>query len=417
MQVGQNKVTDERRFQKRIRAREMNIGDQLPFRIVTGPIHRFLHMWPTQVEDEDTQVVKPTWRSSHVKGDERTVLDQLANLDKALKQKHIAARGGDTAEARSVLAKQDRYDYAIIPRIQGEIQEVTILEANWTVYNDIRNISTLKHPTVQGMLMYGLHYMYDLVLTKGRNPKTGRPSYKVDVLDCHYQGKISINHLDDEKYPIDNPAQFFSAEDLSLIEMATWELEEQDKPIENDKLIEYLKEFPIDLGRQDKTNPSVFLFFNNHEDLAAIQAYSNKENLPVNGPTPTKLGTTPDAAPETPVINAPVNTATLPVTPVIQPVVNQPVVNQPVDVESEVIQETAPVTPISPIPVAAEEVPITNPNGNIASTPPVVTQPVDAPQPETVVQPQTGQPPIIPVTQPANVPNAGQQELEKKKLW
>jgi len=392
MQVGQKRVTDERRFQKRYRVRELSPGDQFSFRIVTGPIHRFFHMWPTMVEDDETKVQQATWRSAHVQGDVRTVLDQLANVDKVLKQKHISSRGGDPTEAMSVLRKQDRYDYAIIPRIQGEDPEVSVLEANWTVYNDIRNLSTQKHPTKQGMLMYGLHYMYDLVLTKGRNVKTKRPSYKVDVLSCQTEGRIPMDHLDDKKFPIENPSQFFSGEDLAMIEAATWEIEEIDKPIENEKLIEYLKDFPIDLGRQDKKNASVFLFFNNQEDLLAIQNYAVSSALPISVPNPATMSN---------VSTAPGNPAGAPAALPPGKAVTPP--KQPVETESQVVDDGKPPFDTGGAPVA-EEVAVTRPNQPQAATAqaPVQTPPTPGP------------------SQPANVPDAAAGQpggLKKPRLW
>jgi len=382
MKVGQQRITDEKRFQKRIRARELASGTQFPFRIVSGPAHRFFHMWPTTAEDEETKVMKNTWRSAHVKGDERSLLDQLANLDKALKQKHISSRGGDDSKAMSILRKQDRYDYAIIPRIQepGKQPEICILEANWSVYNDIRNKSTEKHPTKPGMLLYGLQYMYDLVLTKGKNTQTGRPAYKVDVLGCTTEGTIPIDHLDAERFPIDNPMRFFPSEDLALIEATAWELDEQDLPIDNEKLAEYLKEFPIDLGRAEKNNASSFLFFNSPDDLGALQNYAFTQALPVHIPKQAELAAMPQGAiaSPAPATNTVVVTESQVITeaPVQQAVVQQaPVVTQP--------EKT----------LMAEEVPVTQAKTTTADA--TVSQaPVHAPQPEvnpnTVVQPTQG---------------------------
>lgn len=290
MQIGQRNVPDERRWQKRVRPKEFPIGKPHVLRIVNGPVHRWLHLWPTQSEDQATNVMKNTWRSAYVQHDVTTVLDELAKVDIALKQKHLKARGADTKDASSMLEKMDRYDYAVIPRVPGEPPSLQVFEANWTIYSQIKDKAKKADAVDPRMLMYGLCYMYDIVVTKVINERSGQNNYTVEVApNCPTAGKIPIQHLDTEKYPIENMAQYFSAQDLELINGADWDLDALDQPVSEEELIKILVEYPIDLGRRDKINPSTFIFFNAREDFQALQSFSTTAGLPILIPTANDL--------------------------------------------------------------------------------------------------------------------------------
>jgi len=390
MEIGQSKI-EVSNFRKRTRVKQIPDKGQMVVRIVTGPIQRHFHMWPTQAMDTTTGMTMPTWRSVYVNFKDKTPLDQLAALDKHMKANMLKAQGGDEKEARSVLAKQNRFDYVVIERVQGEEPQLSILEANWTVYQGINKLATLPHPTNAGMLHHGLQYMYDIVITKGTNPKTHRPEYTVAALNCATEGKISMDYLDSTNFPMDNPGQYFGAGDLQLIENAEWSLETEDAVVEPKKFGDVLKEFPLDLGRTDKNNKTSYLFFSNQTEYQALETQAKSVGvyyLPLIGAEvaqSTLIGTTnavqdipgitqgtPAQAATTASIVAPVAEVVAQVTPT-PTVLNPPPADIVAPVTETVVAQTA-VIPnvINPppadivAPVMATEVGVTRPNEQVA---------------------------------------------------
>jgi hypothetical protein len=90
-------------------------------------------MWPTLEEDPVAKTLKNTWRSVYVRKDDTTNIEKLATADKLIKAAKIKAAGGDEKQARSLLNKQNRYDYAIIHKggPLGQPVVIEIMEANW----------------------------------------------------------------------------------------------------------------------------------------------------------------------------------------------------------------------------------------------------------------------------------------------
>ena len=293
MKIGSNHVPDTGKFQKRKRVKDLNIGERWTFRIVNGPMHRFFHMWPTMASDAVTGVIKPTWRGVTVDENESNVLDKLAEIDRQLKGRHLKATGGDEKQARSMLKKSDRFDYACIFRTPGKAPEVEVMEANWQVHDKINQLKNMKDPVKPDYLMYGLPFMYDIVLEKRDDPKTHRPNYIVQVHPASLKtsGLVHTGFLDQVKNPFPNPEQFFSAEDLATIQACNFELEDLDKPISADKVLEFIRANPIDLGRREKQNPGIFMFFNNMNDLQAIQDYAKNAGVNCAMPNQQDLST------------------------------------------------------------------------------------------------------------------------------
>jgi len=393
MQVGQKQVPSGFTNQKRMRPSSMKFGETFVFRAVDGPVQRSFHMWPTKIEDKDTGVMKNSWRSVHVNRDETNILDKLSTLDLRLKKNHLEKRGLDKSKARSTVSKKNRYDYAIIPRghVEGP-REIWVLEANYTIYNAIKEISNSLHPTIPGMLQYGLMYMYDLCIKKTKEEQTGYPKYTVSVLNCTTEGKISSDYLDTQNHPIENPLQFFSPEDADLIENTDWDLSKIDLPVTPEKLSEILTKAPIDFGRTDKNNPNICLFFNDNEDLQTIQEYAKNEGLPHAIPQ----GTANTGMSNQGAISAPQNQ-------------NQNAISAPVDTQAE-------VTNVSGGPVA-EEVPPTRPD-NVQTS--VQTTPAEV---HPRQQPANGSVPNQNPPQQGNTGTSqnnnasGGTELKEANLW
>jgi len=276
MRISSPNVTDGGKFQTRRRMKDLPVGSSWSGRIVAGPIHRHFHMWPTRASDPTTNVIKNTWRSVMVNPSETNMLDKLASIDKALKQKALVASGGDPKKARSVLEKGDRFDYAVIFRNTGKPPVVEIMEANWTVFDAINQLKNKKDPQKPEYLLYGLPFMYDIIIEKRLKPTTGQPDYAVSIYPPTLRtgGLVHSGYLDQDKNPFPNPEQFFSADDLALIQACPFELEDIDKPVPPEKVMDIVREFPIDLNHRLKDNASVFTFFNRIEDLLAIQEYA-----------------------------------------------------------------------------------------------------------------------------------------------
>jgi len=281
MKIGSNQVVDAGKFQKRRRMKDLNMNDTWQFRIVNGPMHRHFHMWPTTEMDATTGVMKATWRGVTVERDQANALDKLAEIDKMLKAKHLERVGADPKTARSMLRKSDRFDYACIFRTQGQAPTVEVMEANWSVHDAINQIKMTKDPTKPDYLMYGLPFMYDCTLLKRHNPKTNRPDYILNVHPATLKtaGLVHVGYLDQAKNPFPNAEQFFSAEDLEVINACPFELEDLDKPISSEKVLEFLQAHPIDLGRREKNNPGIFMFFNRMEDLMALQDFARNSGV------------------------------------------------------------------------------------------------------------------------------------------
>ena len=273
MKIGSQPTPELRSFQRHLRLKDLT--DRWVIRIVNGPFRRLFHMWPTYDEDKQTGVQKSTWKSVMVDDKTSNLLVKMAEVDKTLKQKWAVLNKQDPKTVRSNLRKSDRFDYAIIRRNTGKPPAVEIFEANWTVHQAIMAIKEKKDPTSAGQefLMYGLPYMYDLVIERKVNAKTNRADYEVDVVisSLTTSGKIHMKHLDELHSPYPDKAAFFSAEDLEVINSCAWELEDQDPPVSPEEVAKVLMQYPIDLGARSHDNPNVFMFFNGAEDLKACK--------------------------------------------------------------------------------------------------------------------------------------------------
>lgn len=291
MKVGQKRM-ETGGFKKRIRPTQLGIGESMTVRIVIGPERRYYQMWPTQVEDEGTGVMKNTWRSVSVSKDQETLLDKLGKLDRFLKEKEHKKRKnagatGKERKIRSMLDKQRRDLYAVIPRtVPGSIlepnwnKEVYIMEANWTIANRLSEISNLEDPNNKSVLLNGLIYMYDVMISVSRNAATGERSYSVEPYNCQVHSTVPIKYLD-ENCPIEDPLSYFPAEDIELINATTWELEDEDKPKTQEEIVKMLEQFPIDIRRQDKKNPNIYILFDSEENCKQLESFATNNGIPL----------------------------------------------------------------------------------------------------------------------------------------
>lgn len=332
MQIGSRRVTDDTTFQKRIRVREMKDGEQLVVRIVNGPMHRWFHMWPTLEEDFVAKTLKNTWRSVYVKKDDTTNIEKLAAVDVLMKKAKIKAAGGDEKQARSLLSKQNRYDYAVIHKgaPTGQALMVEIMEANWKVYSNIGALFSMKDPRNPAMLLNGLPYMSDIVITKGTDPKTRRPSYAVSVLGCKVDGKIEMKYLDEVACPYPNQEQFFTTEELEAIKVCPWDLDTVDQPKTPEEVSAMISQFPIDFARREKNDQSKFYLFSSKEELDMLVKIAENEGVQYYFPSKEDVA---------PALAAPAN---LP--------------QQPAPTPPQTLVQPAPVPP-QPAPMVAEKVP------------------------------------------------------------
>jgi hypothetical protein len=187
--------------------------------------------------------------------------------------------------------------------------------------------------------------MFDIVIEKVMDEKTRREAYKVNPLDCKTEGAIDVAFLDDKKQPYPNMEQFFSDAELQLISEAKWELEDLDKACNPQEVRMKLTEYPLDLGRTEKKNPSHFFFFNNKKELDAIINYVRANEFPFTLPTAQDLR---GLSEESHRVALPAGTAVeeaLPETEEVQEA--QPAVEAPV----------APAAPVAPPKKVAEAVP------------------------------------------------------------
>lgn len=270
-----------------------NIGDTITGRIVAGMVIRHNHLWPTLVEEAGGSTVKPTWRGASVNGDNRDPLDVVSEIDKALQAHYLQSTGGDPNRAMSLFGKRTVHLYAWIKREQGKPPEVGLLEANWTVANGIDQLRKKVSPTNPEMLYYGLPYMYDICISKYKNPKTGRPAYEVSPFQCSTEGKIPVKHLEEDKYPITDKTPFFSSEDLEAIAACDWELKDQDVPITSAELLDRLRQFPIDLSRRTRDGKN-FMFFRTKTELNVIEEALKHEGIDFISPQPADINMLPD---------------------------------------------------------------------------------------------------------------------------
>jgi len=345
MQIGSRKVLDDTTFQKRIRVRDMKEGEQLVVRIVNGPAHRWFHMWPTLEEDPVAKTVKNTWRSVYVKKDDTTNIEKLSAVDVLMKKAKIKAAGGDEKQARSLLSKQNRYDYAVIRRgvQQGQPVIVEIMEANWRVYSSICALFSTKDPRNPNMLLNGLPYMSDILITKSSDPKTHRPAYAVSVLGCKVDGKIELKYLDEVACPYPSQEQFFDTVELEAIKTSPWDLDTIDIPKTPEEVSAMISQFPIDFARREKNDQSKFYLWSTTEELQMLTKIAESEGVQYYLPSKEDLGAPAISAPP----SQPVQQITSVVQPVAQPVAVQPVV-QPVVTQPIVAEKVSPVMPVQP---------------------------------------------------------------------
>ena len=372
---------------QRLRVKDLNFGETAVIRVINGPMKRISQMWPCFAEDKTTATLKATWRSVFVDKDESNALTAFAGVDINLKKKHAVSMNKDPKEIKkSALSKSDRFDYAVIHKKPGEAMVSKILETNWTVHNAIQTLKTAKYPLdPTNLLHYGLPYMYDLAIVKERDVKTKQPKYTVNTMNVHTEGKIKVDYLDEDKFPYPNPEQFFTAEEIEVINATTWDLETIDMPISAADVLAKLREFPIDLGRKDSKNPSVFMFFNSKDDLNALLTATHAQNIPVAIPNEHELLTLNVGSGQEQVNSQPAltNQTALPqsgaveatyeevphqeavVTPVAQPTA-QPVAAEPAKMMAEAVSPVRPQTAAfvgvvqpQPAPVAAPDAVVT----------------------------------------------------------
>lgn len=414
MKIGSKKVADSN-FNKRFRVTKMDFNQKVVLRIVNGPEHRYFHMWPTIEEDQATMAIKATWRGVTVEKDQKNVLDTLAEVDASIKKEIARAAGDEKKAERSTLRKSDRFDYAVIIRNVSEFAgKVSIMETNWTVHNAIQQTKNKKSVTDDKKLFHGLPYMYDIVIEKIRNPKTRQPDYTIEVMENPYRGQVPIEYLDEEKYPMQNREAFFTAEDLALINETQWELEDQDKPVGPDKVLEMLRTFPIALGQRNKEN-NKFLFFQTLADLKALQNFAVSNTIPIYLPRMEEL---------TPYLTAPEASAHTPATNMTQAPALPPA--GAVNAEFKVEPPAAPSPVIPPqmgsggMPMA-EKVPPTRPEAPSAAPPwtPAPAPAAPAPAFQQATAPVTNQPPAASPApgQPAPVQQPPATPFKQPKLW
>ena len=349
MQIGSRKVTDDTTFQKRIRVRDMKDGEQLVVRIVNGPSHRWFHMWPTLEEDPVAKTLKNSWRSVYVRKDDTTNIEKLATADKLIKTAKIKAAGGDEKTARSLLSKQNRYDYAVIRRGApvGQPIIIEVAEANWRVYSSICTLFSEKDPRNPNMLLKGLPYMSDICITKGTDQKTHRPSYAVSVIGCQVEGKIELKYLDEVACPYPSQEQFFTSVELEAIKNSPWDLDTIDVPKTPEEVSAMIGQFPIDFGRREKNDQSKFYLFSTTEELKILTTVADSANVMYYLPSQEDLSAPAIAAPAQTAVTQPVQIQSIVVT---QPVQQAPPVQPIVQtvVQPMVAEKVAPVLPSQP---------------------------------------------------------------------
>lgn len=265
------------------KVKQMAVGSEVRARILQGVQDKYCYWWPTVVEDQNSGVVKNTWRNAYVDGNAKTPLDHLADLDRAFKQKLTEASGGNPTEVRSMFDKEMTYDYAAIIRgsSTGKADSIQILKTNWSVMNRINQIQHMLSGVSKDYLEYGLIYMYDIIIRKSTNPKNGRNQYTVDpeIQTCaHTAGKVHIAYIDQDRNPLD-PNQYLSAEDQQLVAACNWDLDTIEQPIPVAQLMDRLRQYPINLAARQRNNPSRFLFFQSRQELETLQKVMALESI------------------------------------------------------------------------------------------------------------------------------------------
>lgn len=293
MRIGSNR-DQSREGVKRIRLREMPLNSSLQARIILGPEIRTKHMFPTMVEDKTSGTLKPSWRAITVNRNEENILDKLAALDIALKQKVAMSKGMSQADAvkefkRSTLGKNDIFMYAVFQRAPVSSLEIQILEAPWSVHAALMKMRSDTMPGNANMLCKGLLYMYDVIFTRGLNPKTKQPEYGVTTFQCQTEGKIGAKYLDEAANPFPNVEQFFTQEELDAISRCTWDLATIDPPEAPGKVKELLSKFPLSLAHTEKKNQNKFLLVDNMDSVNAYLTYCNQNGVPVVLPSEQEL--------------------------------------------------------------------------------------------------------------------------------
>lgn len=385
MKIGQNKVNDN--YQKRTRVTDMKDGEQFAFRIINGPFTRNFHLYPSIYEDSTTKELKPGWTTIYVKGGkdvEENLLDKFAKLDLLLKQNRLKATNAkedDIKKAKSMVRKNNRFDYAIIKRVMGEQPTISILEAPWGVFNQIKNLINTKSTKDQSKLAYGLQYMFDFILKRTKNTKTGYPEYtvSVDITSCSKCAeKIDAYYLDTEKNPYPNNEQFFTPEEMDAINSCKFEMEEIDTPKTNEEVAEILKKNPLDIGRRDK-NSQAFYFFNTAMELQALVNTATNIGLNYYVPNSPDIMGLPNPTPNAPALPEATNSVQADYS-VVDDVV------QPVPENQTVPSATVPAD----LPLGAK-VPPTFPNQQMQQPTPAPVLNTAAPVQQPVQQPvQTG---------------------------
>lgn len=420
---------------KAFRVKDMDMNSSKIIHVVNGPVKRVSHMWPTYAEDRTTGAFKPTWRSAIVNRDETNLLDKLAEIDISLKRKYAVSQKKDPKDIKkSTISKSDTYEYAVIVKNPGQPMECVPMECNWTVHKAIQDNKKKTHPQNPQFLLYGLPYMHDMVIQKQTNEKTRQPEYLVSPMNVHTEGKIDCAYIDEDKYPFENPAQFFTQAELDCINGTNWELESLKPVIGAAEVANRLVEFPINLGCRDKKNPTQFIFFNTLEDLHAIMQFAHAQNISITPPSEQELLTIPgySAAPAGPMLSGPQTSApAIPNAVEAQYTVESAVTVAPVAPVAQVapvfqeapVQQAAPVqpSPFAPSPFTAPAAPVQNAQPSPFAPSPFAAQPVAEAVPPTRPQPtQTAPNPFQPAPMapaapvgPAGAPAA----FPKPNMW
>jgi hypothetical protein len=210
----------------------------------------------------------------------------------------------------------------------------------------------MKDPRNPAMLLNGLPYMSDIVITKGTDPKTFRPSYSVSVLGCKVDGKIELKHLDEVACPYPNQEQFFTAEELAAIKNCPWDLDTVDQPKTPEEVSAMISQFPIDFARREKNDQSKFYLFSSKEELDMLVKVAENEGVQYYFPSKEDVAPALTAPPAQPPVPAPA-----PVPPPVQPTMQppaqpqvQPPIQPPVQppVQPMVAEKVPPVLPSQP---------------------------------------------------------------------
>lgn len=244
------------RFGDVVRVSSLEPG-QYVYRILAG-VKRFSKIfWPSIVSDPE-EGWKPTTKVVIVP-EEQTVLDLFAKIDKRVK----IESGFDPKEVKSDLDRQTSWAYLAFDRSSDELKVIQ-LEVPYSVFDALSKIEETIDPKNPDMLLYGLIYMYDVIITKHQDKsKKGYYgiSYSVEVDPRNkFVSKVNKKHLTEELEIDFVEKGIFTREETDKILSCSIDLDQIYESSPNQEIINKVREFPINLNarRQERlvfTNP------------------------------------------------------------------------------------------------------------------------------------------------------------------